>query len=150
MCDLIGIIYNMISNRIKTLFEDTSKKPKDLAKYIGVDNSLVYSWLRNENMPFARNIIQMAKFFNCSIEYLIGRTDDNSNQNFKECPPLAQQIKKVMKQRGVSQYRLNKEKIISKSHFYQWEHNISFPEIETLQNIADYLHVTIDYLIGRE
>jgi len=37
----------------------------------------------------------------------------------------------------------------TKNAIYEWEHDRSQPNIETLKKLADYFNVSIDYLVGR-
>ena len=55
-----------------------------------------------------------------------------------------------MKEKGVSQYNIRKNKVCSPSSFTSWKLNNAEPQVETLIKLADYLGVTVDYLVGRE
>ena len=54
-----------------------------------------------------------------------------------------------MKEKGVTRYRLVKDLPIYDGYFTNWKKGKS-PNILTLILLADYLDVTIDYLVGRE
>lgn len=110
----------------------------------------IYHWLNAENYPSLANIIKLADHFQCSLEYLLGRTEDNSITTFKHCPPFYEQITKVLKQRQKKKIDLAKAHICYGSHFQKWKNMNSAPKIETVIKLADYLNVSIDYLVGRE
>ena len=72
----------MIIARIRDLREDKDLRQKDMAKYLAVDQS-TYSDYENGriNIPIEQ-IIKIADYYNVSIDYIVGRTDNpNVNEN---------------------------------------------------------------------
>lgn len=55
-----------------------------------------------------------------------------------------------MADRHISAYRLSKDTGISTGLLSQWKKRMQNPSVEKLQIIADYFHVSVDYLIGNE
>jgi transcriptional regulator with XRE-family HTH domain len=47
-----------------------------LSKGTGISDSLIGYYRSGKNSPSAENLIKIADFFNCSIDYLVGRTDN--------------------------------------------------------------------------
>lgn len=56
---------------------------------------------------------------------------------------------KIMKDRNITQSQLAKDNNISTGNISDWKMGRSNPKTETLIKIADYLNVSIDYLVGR-
>lgn len=53
----------------------------ELADKIGVQRKSIYTWQKNGKIP-ATVLIDMADFFGCSVDYLLGRTENrNVNAN---------------------------------------------------------------------
>ena len=52
----------------------------------------------------------------------------------------------LLQKYGVSAYKVSKATGISQTTFSNWKSGRSTPKIESLQKIADYFGVTIDYL----
>lgn len=46
---------------------------KELSDRLGVERKTYYSWLLNGRIPISA-LIKMGELFNCSIDYLVGRT----------------------------------------------------------------------------
>lgn len=44
---------------------------QDLADVLGVSRGAIYSWLKSGDIP-ATKLIEMAKMFGCSTDYLLG------------------------------------------------------------------------------
>jgi len=54
----------------------------------------------------------------------------------------------LMKQRGITQYRLSKDIGISESILSSWKMNTRKPSTDLLVKIAEYFNVSTDYLLG--
>lgn len=136
--------------RVNDLITDNGITIKELSAILNIDITYFYAWIKGKCYPNFDNLIKLADFFNCSIEYLLGRTEDNSQTTFKKCSPFDEQLKKIMKEKNVRQIDLINKKIVNPSHFYKWFYKKSTPKVETLIKLADYFKVSIDYLLGRE
>ncbi|MED4353582.1 helix-turn-helix transcriptional regulator [Schinkia azotoformans] len=66
----------IFSSRISQLRETHSLLMKDMAKIVGISIQ-GYSLLeKGVNTPSANTLISIADYFNVSIDYLVGRSDD--------------------------------------------------------------------------
>lgn len=60
-------------------------------------------------------------------------------------------FEQLLRKFGVSAYQVSKETGIAQSTFSNWKSRRNILSPEKLQKIADYFHVTVDYLIsGKE
>lgn len=60
---------------------------------------------------------------------------------------LFERIKELCKKRGISISELENRIGFGKNSIYKWK--TQSPKAETLQKVADYFHVSTDYLLGR-
>lgn len=58
-------------------------------------------------------------------------------------------LKKLRLEKEMTQEQLGKIFNVTNVGIAKWESNDRFPDKVTLVNIAEYFHVTIDYLLGR-
>ena len=65
----------MIGTRIKTLRENRRISQIDLANVLGVSKSTVSMWETGRREPDSAMLINIAEYFNCSLDYLLGRSD---------------------------------------------------------------------------
>ncbi len=66
-------------NRLRELRKNRGLTQKDVASNIGVSPQS-YGYYENEiNHPDPQTLINLADFFNCTIDYLLGREDDLGN-----------------------------------------------------------------------
>ena len=63
---------------------------------------------------------------------------------------LNKNIKLLRTQRGLSQVEFAKQMGVTKQCVSNWENDNVLPSIEMLVHIADFFHVSTDYLLGRE
>ena len=74
-CDIVHLVMKM-RLRIRDMREDRDIKQKDLAKYLHCDQSL-YSKYEREERPIPLDLmIRLADYYDTSIDFLVGRTDD--------------------------------------------------------------------------
>ena len=62
----------------------------------------------------------------------------------------ADRIKELREQRGINQAELAKHFDVTRSSVNAWEMGISYPQLDKLVELAQFFHVTTDYLIGLE
>ena len=141
-----------IIKRLNELFNDEDFNKNDLFKFFNFkDETLFYIWKRGDSIPSLENLDKLAIYFNCSMEYLFGRTEVLDNYKYNNMKPFDKQLKKIMKEKDITQYRMiKKDNICSSNHFHKWNKLNSIPTPETIIKLADYFNVTIDYLLGRE
>ena len=62
--------------RIRDLREDNDKLQKDIANLLGISQQY-YSEYENGNRPIpVTHLITLAKFYNTTIDYIVGLTDE--------------------------------------------------------------------------
>lgn len=62
--------------RLKELREEKRLLGKDFAKIMSVEPATVTNWEKGNRFPKDDVLIKIADYFDCSIDYLLGRTDD--------------------------------------------------------------------------
>lgn len=62
-------------NRIRELRENAGLRQIDVAKATGIDQKTLSNYETGKTNPDSYSLIQLADFFNVSIDYLVGRID---------------------------------------------------------------------------
>lgn len=65
----------MFWDRFYHLCEMNNKKPTPVGKEIGVSSGIISTWKKEGYCPSGEMLIKIANYFNCSIDYLVGRSD---------------------------------------------------------------------------
>jgi transcriptional regulator with XRE-family HTH domain len=63
---------------------------------------------------------------------------------------LQVRLKELREREGISQYKLAADLGVAQSTVGMWENGKNKPEYATLNAIADYFQVSVDYLLGRD
>lgn len=134
--------------RLRELMDENQITPENLAK--AIDYNEVYHWLSGKYMPSFNNLISLADYFKCSINYLVGLDDEYLPTSFKKCPPFSVSLPFILKECGSNIYRLSKASKIDRRTIYDWIEGQYLPSLENLIKIAASLNCPIDYIVGRE
>lgn len=62
--------------KIQELRVSAGLTQRELAAKIGVKNYTVANWEQGRTEPSIGDLIDLANYFDCSVDYLIGRTDE--------------------------------------------------------------------------
>ena len=63
-------------NRLKELRKKRELLNKDLAKIMCVEPATITNWEKGNRFPKDDILIKIADYFDCSLDYLLGRTDN--------------------------------------------------------------------------
>ena len=69
---------------INYLLEQKNKSQKDLCEFLGISKSVFTDWKAGRNESYKRHLPQIAEYFNVSVDYLLGKSDEQKNE-----PPLS-------------------------------------------------------------
>lgn len=72
----------MFWTRFLLLCEIHNTKPNPVGKEIGISSGILTKWKKDGSMPGGELLIKIADYFDCSIDFLVGRSDYiNSHKN---------------------------------------------------------------------
>lgn len=63
---------------LRQLRKENNLTQKDLAKYIDTTQGAIYFWEKGTE-PSAGQLLKLSKYFNVSVDYLLGNADDYGN-----------------------------------------------------------------------
>lgn len=69
--------------RLKELREEKGLLNKELAKEINVEPATITNWEKGNRSPREDILIKIADYFDCSLDYLLGRTDNKTSKIIK-------------------------------------------------------------------
>ena len=64
------------ADRLKSLQESKKYLKKDIADAVGISTMAYYRYETGERLPTTDILIKLADFFNVSLDYLVGRSDN--------------------------------------------------------------------------
>lgn len=142
-------IMSKFSNRLKELIDEKELSLTALARETGIQQSNLSDFLAEKHTPSFANFVALLSFFNCSAEYLLGRTELPTTEKLYPVLPFHERLRAVMKECGISQTKMIKEMPVSSGALYKWVSGKAQPSTDTLIRLADFLDCSVDYLIGR-
>lgn len=71
---------HIFGERLKELRKSKGLLGKDLASLFEVEPATITNWEKGKRFPKDDILIKIADFFDCSLDYLLGRTDNKSSR----------------------------------------------------------------------
>ncbi len=152
----------MFKETLSNLLQMKGLTPYKVSKETKIPKSIIYEWVSGEREPISDYVIKLADYLDCSIDYLLGRTDNSESDCDKQktnnttttvsidsLSDFWERFYNLCIQQGVKPNRLGKEIGVSSGTISKWKNEDTIPNGETLIKIADYLGCSTDYLLGR-
>lgn len=139
---------NKFQERVEDLLVENDLSRLQLSKKIGISFETLNGYFNKDFYPELSVAIKLANYFNCSIHYLMGLTDEYCSKE-KNKLSFIDTLKKLIKENNLSIERFMKAMNMSEANFYRWQSGKTQPAMSSLIAIAKFFDVTIDYLIGR-
>ena len=85
-----------MENRIRSLREDMDLRQVDVAEKTGIDQKTLSNYETGKTNPDSYALVRLANFFDVSIDYLVGRTDNKINSK-RDVLFIVEEIEKKLK-----------------------------------------------------
>ena len=146
---------NNLGKRIKFLREQKELSQLELAKILNISNSTLSQYEAGNRVPGDDIKNKIADYFNVSVDYLLGRTDDPipytqalGRINRVEMANFSDRLRQLRLENDLTQEQFGKIFGIVKFTVSLYENGKSTPDDETKKKIAEYFNVSLDYLMG--
>ena len=133
--------------RLNELLLENNLNRLQFANKIGVASTTINDYFNYGYYPSINFAKKMANYFNVSLDYLFGLTDEIHN-NDKNNNTFIENFTTLLKENHLSIAKAMKELKMSEYNYYRWKAGL-FPKTASLIEIAKYFNVSIDYLVGR-
>lgn len=143
-------ILSKLSETLNEVIDIRGLTKSSLAEGSGIPVSCISQYANGKQAPYLDTIIKLADYLRCSIDYLLGRTDDSSEKIYKPCPPFAERLEGLRKKKNWTSQYIYSQEGISKSSYYSWRRGESMPTLENLVALAKVFDCSVDYILGRE
>lgn len=136
-------------NTLNDLLIENELSQSEFSEKIGTTPATVSRYLSEKQFPEVELSIKIADRFNCSLDFLFGRSDENKPKSFCKCPPFAERFLFLLQYFKINQSKLRKKTAISKSAMYYWSSGKRKPTMESIIKLANYFNCSIDFILGR-
>ena len=141
-------ILSKVQEHIIDLMAERALNVTKLSKLLEVSPSTVSRYANGISLPTYQQFIKLLEVFDCSAEYLLGRTDRLEKTTWREVPPFSERFRALLIEYKMSQYALHKKTGFSYDNFNKWLKGIRSPYLDNLVKLANAFDCTVDYLIG--
>ena len=59
--------------RLRDMLQQTSTSQYEFIRTTNISWSVLYHWLKGQSFPSADNLVKVARYFDCSVDFLLGR-----------------------------------------------------------------------------
>lgn len=143
------IVLSKFAENLSALMAERDLNAPALAKILNTDRSNITRYLQGKRLPLFRGFIAIIEYFDVSADVLLGRLEYTNAKKFLPVAPFGERLRKVMHETKTTQYRIEHALNISGESMYSWLNNTTVPTVESLDRLADYMEISIDYLLGR-
>lgn len=136
---------------LKDLICETSLSLRQLEKVSGV-SAVQYSRYLKGSIPTIEVVLKIAKYFNCSVDYLFG-LDEKINTNIyktynNDISKFVPRYLNLLKQNHITHYKFSISQPFNESILRHWQAGRT-PRLDIVYLIANHFGSSMDYLIGR-
>ena len=136
---------------LKELVFETGKSLRQLAEESDV-SAMQYSRYLKGSIPTIDVTLKIAKYFDCSLDYLFGLYEDRKNKKYKtfdyDISKFLENYNKLLEENNITHYKFMKNSEYDESIIRHWKSG-SIPRLDIVYYIAKNLNGSIDDLIGR-
>ncbi len=100
-------------------------------------------------LPSVRILIKMADFFDVSIKYLLGESEESTFYKSDSPSTFSKRLLEISQTQNVKFSEVSHKMPFPYNYFYDWIRTNTLPSLENLEALADYFQVSLDYLVGR-
>ena len=136
---------------LRDLITETNKSLRQLAVDSGVP-AMQFSRYLNGSLPTIETTLKIAKYFECSLDYLFGLSSSKETNKYTtydyDISKFLANYDKLLKQNNTTHYKFMKASGYDESIIRHWKSG-SIPRLDIIYYIAKNLGSSMDNLIGR-
>ena len=138
---------NEFQERLQELLDEFEISRLTLAKSLGVASTTINGYFNNGYYPHIDIAIAMAKYFDCSLDYLFGLSDERKIKHLNN-NEFIDNFKNAIDENRLSIAKAMAELNMSEYNFYRWKK--FFPKTINLIEIAKHFDISVDFLVGNK
>lgn len=142
----------MNNQRLEVLREEKDLLKKDVAKNIGVVESVYSEWENSKLSIPTKRLIQLANFFEVNIDYMLGLTNKivklKSSDDF-DLDLISKRLKEIRKSLKMTMKELAEKLNTSSSAISNYENSKFLILSSLLVELCTFSNYSIDYVLGR-
>lgn len=114
---------------------------------VGINRRTMCRW-EQYCSPKPASLIKIADYFDCSIDYLLGRTENPTYYPSKKYDSFLNRYKTLKERKQMSDHKVSILCHISTGTISNWK-EYTIPDFDILISLSNIFDCSIDYLLGR-
>lgn len=142
----------LYKDRLVELREEKELKQQELAKIIGMDNSVFSKYEKEYEIIPIKHLNTLCNFFHVSFDYVFGFTSElNYDNSIVEIDPsiVGERLKEFRREHDLTQEKLASILNMARSALANYERGRNIVATPFLYTICSKYHVSADYLLGK-
>ncbi len=135
--------------RFLELISEFDCKKSEIPKLLNIDYNVFIKITEFGIIPKPVVLIRIADYFNISVEYLLGRTDNPYFVKAELESTFLERYQILKTENKFTDYSLAQKLHITTSYTTNWKNKKYLPSIINLIELSEIFKVSIDYLLGR-
>ena len=132
------------------LFLGTELNKTKFANQLGIGHSTIQKYMDGV-IPSPKTVALICDYFNCSMDYITGLSDEFNYKNSKggiDSKCFIPEYQRLLTINSTNHFTLSKKGLVNESSLSWWKKG-HLPQFEVIFNIAYELGGSIDKLLGR-
>lgn len=123
---------------------------KAIERQSGISSSQMSKYLKLTT-PSVEVAIRIADYFDCSLDYLFGLTNDKNHAGYTDCDmsKFITRYETALSENNTTHWKFAQKYNVNESLIRRWKSG-TVPKFDSLVVIAKHLSVSLDYLVGRK
>lgn len=135
--------------RFLELTEDLDCKKSKIPKLLNIDYNVFIKITEFGIVPKPVILMRIADYFDVSVEYLLGRTDNSYFYKSETAETFINRYQKLKEEKKLTDYAVAQKLHVSTSYTTNWKNKNYIPSLVNLIVLSEVFKVSIDYLLGR-
>lgn len=135
--------------RLLELIDDEGCSRSEFASLVGVSSALISRATLYGILPNLHSLIKIADYSKVSLEYLVGKTDQNEFCAAEKPTTFHVRLKELTEENETKFSVIAHKMPFARNLFQEWIKRGTIPILDNLFALAEYFKVSPDYLLGR-
>ena len=122
---------------------------EEFAKRAGVSRDVISKIVNYSIIPSVKSLVTIADYLNTSLEYLLGRTADETYEPSENPSTFHKRLIELKEESKLKFADIAKKCSFSGNSPQVWLKRENLPSLDYLIELANVFNVTLDYLLGR-
>lgn len=140
-------VKDVFLTNLKEMIADKNMSFRAFSIDIGIHARTMGRWYFDRS-PNCKSVVKIADYFNCSVDYLLDRTDKPEFVPTLATVSFYERFTLLKDRNKFSNHFIAKQCEIRPSGMVRWK-NGTIPEFEVMVKLCDVFCCSFDYLVGR-